>query len=182
MCLATTAGAYTLSTHLDNRAKNGARVAVTPTPRISVPQALTQMSRPRLPVTNTPTTTALRVAFKAVTVSPPTTRAPAPPPPPSTTVAAPTPPPDSCAASIAAVEARGLYPAPGFAVICPGNALGHEGMTCMNEPGLCPAVSEIIISVPEPDVVANEFENSRIFAGAPARCETVDCGGSAYGY
>src|SRR5262249_24958100 len=32
-----------------------------------------------------------------------------------------------CAASIAAVTARGLYPAPGFVVICPGYALGHQG-------------------------------------------------------
>jgi hypothetical protein len=67
-------------------------------------------------------------------------------------------------------------------VICPGNALGHEGMTCLNEPGICPEASEIVISVAAPFVVANEFENSRIFAGVPARCHTIDCGGSAYGY
>jgi hypothetical protein len=87
-----------------------------------------------------------------------------------------------CATAIAAVEGRGLSPAAGFVVICPGFALGHEGMTCMHEPGICPGTEEIVIHDPEPFVVANEFENSRILAGAPARCRIVDCGGVAYGY
>jgi hypothetical protein len=52
----------------------------------------------------------------------------------------------------------------------------------MNEPGICPGTSEIVISLAEPYVVANEFENSRIFAGIAVRCGTIDCGGSAYGF
>jgi hypothetical protein len=106
--------------------------------------------------------------------------------PPSIPVSAPAaaaaPPASPCAASIAAVEGRGLFPAPGFVVVCPGYALGHEGMTCLNVAGICPGGREIVIHDPQPYVVANEFENSRILSGAPARCGVIDCGGSAYGY
>jgi hypothetical protein len=84
--------------------------------------------------------------------------------------------------SIAQVTARGLYPAPGFAVICPGYALGHLGITCDHVPGVCSGTTEIVIADPEPYVVANEFENSRIFAGIPGRCQTLDCGHTAYGF
>jgi hypothetical protein len=87
-----------------------------------------------------------------------------------------------CVAAIAAVEARGLFRAAGFVVVCPGYALGHEGMTCMNVAGVCPGAREIVIHDPEPHVVANEFENSRIFSGIPGRCDAIDCGGAAYGY
>lgn len=87
-----------------------------------------------------------------------------------------------CAAAIAAVESRGLFPAAGFVVECPGYALGHEGMTCMNVAGVCPGGREIVIHDPQPYVVANEFENSRIFSGSPVRCDVIDCGGSAYGF
>ena len=86
------------------------------------------------------------------------------------------------AAAIASVEARGLSPAPGFAVICPGYALGHEGMTCLNTARVCPGYGEIVIHYPEPFVVANEFENSRILSGRPARCQQIDCGSLAYGF
>jgi hypothetical protein len=96
------------------------------------------------------------------------------------------PPPGSvaspCAATIAGVESRGLYPAPGFTVTCPGFALGHEGMTCYHVPGICPGVKEIVIADVEAFVVANEFENSRIFMGLPVRCRALDCGHAAYGY
>jgi hypothetical protein len=92
------------------------------------------------------------------------------------------PPVSPCASAIASVEGRGLFPAPGFVVVCPGYALGHEGMTCMNVAGVCPGAREIVIHYPQPFVVANEFENSRIFSGSPVRCDAIDCGGSAYGY
>jgi hypothetical protein len=55
-------------------------------------------------------------------------------------------------------------------------------MTCLNVAGVCPGGREIVIHDPQPYVVANEFENSRILSGAPARCEVIDCGGSAYEY
>ena len=41
-----------------------------------------------------------------------------------------------------------------------------------------PGGSEIVIHYPQPYVVANEFENSRIFSGGPARCGVIDCGGA----
>jgi hypothetical protein len=88
----------------------------------------------------------------------------------------------SCAAAIASVTARGLNPAPGFVVVCPGYALGHEGMTCVNYAGICPGFDEIVINDPVPYVVANEFENSRILTGATARCPDIDCGHAAYGF
>jgi hypothetical protein len=102
--------------------------------------------------------------------------------PPRPVVAAETSLVDPCPAAIAAVEARGLYPAPRFSVTCPGYALGHEGMTCLNVPGVCPGGREIVIHYPEAFVVANEFENSRILSGMPARCHTIDCGSIAYGF
>jgi hypothetical protein len=80
------------------------------------------------------------------------------------------------------VQSRGLYPAPGFTVTCPGYALGHLGMTCYNVAGICPGAKEIVIADPRPFVVANEFENSLIFLGLPVRCHVLDCGQAAYGY
>jgi hypothetical protein len=43
-------------------------------------------------------------------------------------------------------------------------------------------MKEIVIANVEAFVVANEFENSRIFMGLPVRCGTLDCGHTAYGY
>jgi hypothetical protein len=43
-------------------------------------------------------------------------------------------------------------------------------------------MKEIIIHDPEAFVVANEFQNSRIFSGLPGRCQTLDCGHVAYGF
>lgn len=121
-----------------------------------------------------------------------------PPAPPSTAISPPAPAPvartaaaaqqavppaaATCGSVIQAVEARGLYPAPGFVVICPGYALGHEGMTCLDVAGVCPGSAEIVIHYVQAFVVANEFENSRILSGAPSRCRTIDCGHSAYGF
>lgn len=80
------------------------------------------------------------------------------------------------------MEARGLLPAPGFVVVCPGNAMGHAGMTCFNIGSMCPHMAEIVIHYVAAYVVANEFENSRILSGAPARCHEIDCGHMAYGF
>jgi hypothetical protein len=55
-------------------------------------------------------------------------------------------------------------------------------MTCDNAPGVCPGVKEIVIADPQPFVIANEFENSRIFLGLPVRCHQLDCGHIAYGF
>jgi hypothetical protein len=96
------------------------------------------------------------------------------PPPHQTAASTAAVPADPCAVSIPAVEARGLRPAPGFVVTCPGDALGHQGMVCVNIQGICPGSQEIVIHDPQPYVVANEFENSWILTGGPARCHTID--------
>jgi hypothetical protein len=124
------------------------------------------------PATASPATTSPAAARAARAVATPARPA----------AVSPTAPASPCASAIAAVEGRGLFPAAGFVVVCPGFALGHEGMTCMNVAGVCPGGREIVIHDPVPFVVANEFENSRIFSGSPARCHAIDCGGSAYGY
>ena len=66
-----------------------------------------------------------------------------------------------------------MYPAPGFTVTCPGFALGHEGMTCYHVTGICPGAKEIVVADVQAFVVANEFENSRIFMGLPVRCRVA---------
>jgi hypothetical protein len=81
------------------------------------------------------------------------------------------------------VEARGLFPAPGFAVICPGYALGHMGYTCVNNATVCPGARRVVIHYVAAFVVANEFENTWILSreGTP-RCDAIDCGHLAYGF
>ena len=84
---------------------------------------------------------------------------------------------------MAEVEARGLFPAPGFPVVCPGDALGHMGYTCLNNVIVCPGTRRIVIHDIAAFVVANEFENSWILSneGTP-RCRSIDCGHVAYGF
>jgi hypothetical protein len=109
-----------------------------------------------------------------------TVAGPLSPPPPAPTAGPPAI--SGCGAAIAAVEAKGLHPAPGFTVLCPGYAQGREGMTCANIPGICPGQWVIAIADETPFVVANEFENSRIVLGLPTLCDAIDCGGAAYGF
>jgi hypothetical protein len=61
-----------------------------------------------------------------------------------------------CAAAIAYLTA---HAAPGFTFICPGNALGHEAMTCDNYASICPGEKEIIINDPCPIAYMNEASN-----------------------
>jgi hypothetical protein len=68
-----------------------------------------------------------------------------------------------CAAAITYVTA---YAYPGFAVECPGNAMGNEGMTCKYEPGICPGELVIAIADPCPQVYMNEASNSWVLMGA----------------
>jgi hypothetical protein len=101
--------------------------------------------------------------------------APAPPP------AAPAPPPAaapakvvvrilpaalpagwSCAAALAYLGARA---APGFTFICPGYALGHQAMTCIDASGVCPGQKVIVIADPCPAAYENEAWNSRVLEG-----------------
>ena len=121
--------------------------------------------------TTTTTTTTLPPA-------PPPAPAPAPPPPPAAApapVPAPPPPPvasalpargaataSGCTAALAYLAA---YSAPGFTFECPGYALGHEAMTCINEPGACPGESLIAIADPCAHAYMNEASNSWVLTG-----------------
>ena len=97
----------------------------------------------------------------------------APPPPPPTTTTTPTttstglPAPGQatawgCDAALAYLSA---YAAPRFTFECPGYAEGHQGMTCVNEPGVCPNEWLIAIAVPCPQAYMNEASNSWVAEG-----------------
>ena len=99
-----------------------------------------------------------------------------PPPAPAATPAPPPPPPApaalpgrgaattyGCTAAIAYLAA---YAAPGFTFECPGYALGHQAMTCVNEAGVCD--NERLIAIADPCAAAymNEASNSWVLTGA----------------
>jgi hypothetical protein len=67
-----------------------------------------------------------------------------------------------CAAALAYLYA---YAHPGFTIECPGNALGHEGMTCLNQPGVCPGEAIIAVADPCPAAYMNEASNSWVLEG-----------------
>ena len=67
-----------------------------------------------------------------------------------------------CAAALAYL---GAHSAPGFQFECPGYALGHQAMTCVNVAGVCPGVKLIVISDACPAAYMNEAHNSWIVAG-----------------
>ena len=77
--------------------------------------------------------------------------------------AAPAAPPGyGCAAALSYLAA---HAAPGFRFECPGYALGHQAMTCLNEPGVCPGYGLIAISVPCAAAYMNEAHNSWVVLG-----------------
>jgi hypothetical protein len=57
------------------------------------------------------------------------------------------------------------YADPSYTVECPGDSEGHEGMTCLNEPGVCPNEAIIAISDPCPATYMNEASNSWVLEG-----------------
>jgi hypothetical protein len=69
---------------------------------------------------------------------------------------------DRCASAIAYLE---LHAAPGFRFECPGYALGHQSMVCMNIPGVCPGSKLIAISTVCPASYENEASNSWVLIG-----------------
>ena len=123
--------------------------------------------------TTTTTTTTLPPAPPPAPVVEPATPPPAAAPPP-----APVPPPappaqpalpprggataSGCTAALAYLAA---YSAPGFNFACPGYALGHEAMTCINEPGACPGENLIAIADPCAHAYMNEASNSWVLTG-----------------
>jgi hypothetical protein len=70
---------------------------------------------------------------------------------------------DGCTAALAYLSA---YSAPGFTFACPAPALGHEAMTCIDEPGVCDNENLIAISDPCPAAYMNEASNSWVLTGA----------------
>ena len=68
-----------------------------------------------------------------------------------------------CAAALAYLAA---YSAPGFTFQCPGSALGHEAMTCIDEPGVCDNEHLIAIADACPAAYMNEASNSWVLTGS----------------
>jgi len=159
----------------------------------SSPDYAAQAPASALVATHAPTTTTTTPpAPTATTTTPPapTTTTTTPPAPTTTTptttpppaVLASTPPPAApalpsfgqastwgCAAALAYLQA---YAAPGFALDCPGYALGHEAMTCLHGtpqyPDACPSGPEIAISDACPQAYMNESANSWLLTGQAA--------------
>ncbi len=71
-----------------------------------------------------------------------------------------------CAAALAYLAA---HAAPGFRFECPGSALGHQAMTCVDVPGVCPGERLIAIAVACPASWMNEASNSWVLTGASRR-------------
>ena len=90
---------------------------------------------------------------------------PAPPPRPvASAPVAPPPPPSNygCGPALAYLQ---VYAAPGFVFECPGYALGHEAMTCINIAGVCPGEKLIAIADPCQAAYMNEASNSWVLQG-----------------
>lgn len=73
---------------------------------------------------------------------------------------------DSCAAAVAYLA---INAAPGFTFECPGYALGHQAMTCINVAGACPGQKLIAINVVCPASYMNEASNSWVLTGLAVR-------------
>ena len=106
-----------------------------------------------------------RVVAHTVAVVRPAAPAPpaaAPAPPPPVAAAPAVPAADTCGAALAYLAA---HSAPGFQFECPGYALGHQAMTCMNVAGVCPGQKLIAIAVVCPASYMNEASNSWVVIG-----------------
>lgn len=142
-------------------------------------QAVATGSVPALEATGAPTNELHRfvnlrlqqaVSAGLTTKPRPVVQKPAPTPTTAATVPAP---PEASGSGHAAVGygCRAAYAwlaghaAPGFHFVCPGNALGHQAMTCEDVAGVCPAEKVIVIAVPCPAAYMNEAHNSWILAG-----------------
>lgn len=125
--------------------------------------ATTQLPAP------TTTTTAVPPTTTTTTTVPPTTTTappPAPAPPPAHSNALPAKGEATASGCAAALSYLSAYAAPGFTFQCPGYALGHQAMTCINQAGVC--ANEDLIAIADPCAVAymNEASNSWVMTGA----------------
>jgi hypothetical protein len=64
-----------------------------------------------------------------------------------------------------AISYLSAHAAPGFHFECPGYALGHQAMTCINVAGVCPGSHLIVISDPCQAAYMNEASNSWVLEG-----------------
>ncbi len=137
---------------------------------------------PKAALRETPTTAAASGPGKpAHPAHPPATVHPAATARPTPTVVRPavrppSPPTGSGGGCAAADAYLATHAAPGFRIECPGYALGHQAMTCINEPGVCPNAKLIVIAVVCPASYMNEASNSWVLAGL--RSAPID----PYGY
>lgn len=67
-----------------------------------------------------------------------------------------------CAAALAWLSS---HAAPGFTFLCPGDAHGHQAMTCVDVAGYCPGQRLIAIADPCPAAYMNEAHNSWVLTG-----------------
>jgi hypothetical protein len=127
---------------------------------LTVPTTATTTTVPPPPPTTTTTT---------VPASPPTTTTTAPPPPPTTTATAPPPPPPPALPPRGEATAWGCGPAlaylqvyadPKFQLVCPGDAQGHQAVTCISAGPCAPGQWMIGIADPCPAAYMNEAHNS----------------------
>lgn len=60
----------------------------------------------------------------------------------------------------AALQYLSQHANPEFSLVCPGDAMGHQAMTCYYRVGVCPDSAEIVIADPCPAAYENEAWNS----------------------
>lgn len=144
-------------------------VETTPTTARTTPTTIrvtTTTARAAPPTSVTPT----RAAVVPEPVAPPTTSAvhtpTSSPAPKSTPVAVGSPAVGGCAAALSYLAS---HSAPGFIFRCPGYALGHQAMTCVNVAGVCPGLKEIVIAKACPATWMNEASNSWVLTGQSNR-------------
>jgi hypothetical protein len=63
------------------------------------------------------------------------------------------------------VDRSQAYAAPGFSLMCPGDADGHDAMTCVVEQGSCPGAAVVVIADACPQAYMNEASNSWVLIG-----------------
>jgi hypothetical protein len=153
----------------------------------SAPAPVPQHQTAKSPGSGTPDTTVATTTTTSTTLpaapppAAPTTTVPTAPPaaPAAAPVDIPAPPTPSPAAPVlaargaatvygctAALAYLAAYSAPGFTFQCPGGALGHQAMTCIDEPGVCDNEHLIAIADPCPAAYMNEASNSWVLTGA----------------
>ena len=118
---------------------------------------------PSTPAPATPLTVSPQLPATGETATTPPPAAPSPAPQPAVLPARGAATVYGCAAAVAYLAA---YSAPGFSFECPGTALGHQAMTCINEPGVCDNEHLIAIADPCPAAYMNEASNSWVLTGA----------------